>query len=583
MMKVMLLLPLVLCIALFSSAVPVQSQEPRSAVGEGQKTGQVPAGSVEEDLSLRVPLGSPVFSDFPLAVVDGEQITVRDLRDALGTLHGGMKGEKVRKKKDYTELLDRLIAAKLILHEARNMGLEELPEVKNAVDRFSRDTLLEELQEEVTREVKADEKQVDSLYRDIVKRWKIRSLAFEKEEDARKAVGAISAGKDFGVVAADAVARGAAKSEETLEAKPQEFLPVIAAEVSRMKEGSVSPVIKVESKGKPPAFVIVKFEGPRYPEDPVAREQAGQEALGRKKFEVLLKFNEALTKKYVTTDDKLFEALDYNVAADRIDKLLKDKRVLARIKGDKPITVADFSDALKKKFFHGMERAAGAGKITKAKKITVLEDMLARRTLRLEARKRGIDKSGDYLRRVNEYREAVLFGLFAQKVVAPDIRLDEADLRKYYEIHSPEYSIPRMLRLDSIVLQKRDEAVDVFERAKKGDDFKWLKENTEGQVVKGSKGLLTFPDGPVLESEVPVSLHGILSGAQAGDVRLYSSPEGYHYLLYVRESFPGGVQKFEDVQDDIAKKVFSEKVKKAIDEWGEKLKEHLDVKIYLAR
>ncbi len=572
-----------LSLIFFSAAVSTAGEVPPNPQAEGKVEAVPPSDT--EDLLVKVPLGSSLFDHLPLAVVEDEQITMTDLRDALGAVHGGVKGQRMRKQKDYGELVRRLVRSKLILHEAQRMGLDELPEVRKAVEGFSRETLLEELQEQVVKDVTADEKEVDSLYRDLVRRWKVRSLGFEKEDLARKALEAIKAGKDFSEVASDFIASGNAKSEETLEIKPKDFLPAVAAEVSKLKEGAVSPVIKVESGGKTPSsvYVIVKLEKIVYPDDPAAREQARLNVVGRKKLEALTRYNSSLTKKYVKIDSKIFDSLDYNVSMPGIEKLLKDKRVLASIKGDKPITVADFSEALKMRFFHGMERAAETGRITKGRKVAVLEDMLARRTLRLEALKKGIDKSEAYLRKVKDYKESVLFGVFAQKVVAPDIKLSEDEVKQYYETHSSEYSVPKMLRLDGIALGKRDDAVDVFEKLKKGDDFRWLKEHTEGQVAAGSKGLLTFPESPVLENELPDPVQRSLSGAVAGDARLYASPEGYYYVIYVQELFPGGVKALDEVRDDIAKKVFSEKVRKTIDELGDKLAEHADVKVYVAQ
>ena len=60
------------------------------------------------------------------------------------------------------------------------------------------------------------------------------------------------------------------------------------------------------------------------------------------------------------------------------EKLLADDRTLAKVKGEKPVTVADLSNALEKKFFHGAERAAQEKKINRRKDQT-LEEILNKR------------------------------------------------------------------------------------------------------------------------------------------------------------------------------------------------------------
>lgn len=570
-MKLTALLPV---FVLFLSLLFVQS-------GAGQDN--KPGAPAEETISIRVPLGEDLFSIIPVASIDGELITVKDLRDSLGTVHSGATVEAAgNRKRDYGDLLRRLIATRLILREAQTMGLDELPEVKALIETYNRNALIELLQEEVTKGVKADEAEAAKRYAERVKTWKTTSVAFELEEEARKAEAAVRSGRDFGEVAAEAVARGVGKGDKQgMSAKPKELLPPVSEALSRMEPGSVSPVIRVESEGKAPLFVLVRLEEVLYPDDQTVRQQVHDEVLNQKKVGALTDFNKALSKKYLKMKGKVFEKLDYNVADSAIEKLRKDTRVLATIKGDRPITVAEFTDALAKKFFHGMDQAAKSRKITLSKKITVLEEMLGRRLFRLEAMKRGIDKRPEYLRKVREYRESVLFGVFLQKVVAPDIRLGDEELRQYYEAHAEDYSYPSMIRLDGIAFVKRDDAVGVFERLKRGEDFRWLRENAEGQADRGAPGLMTFSEGPVLISEMAEGLQSALSNVQTGDVRLYTAPEGHHYILLAHEVFPPARQRFEEVRGDIAKKVFSIKMKAAIDEWGGRLREHADVRVYL--
>ena len=57
--------------------------------------------------------------------------------------------------------------------------------------------------------------------------------------------------------------------------------------------------------------------------------------------------------------------------------LIEDRRPLVRIAGEDPVTVADLAQALQKKFFHGVDRAAEGGRIN-ARKHATLEDQIGR-------------------------------------------------------------------------------------------------------------------------------------------------------------------------------------------------------------
>ena len=52
-----------------------------------------------------------------------------------------------------------------------------------------------------------------------------------------------------------------------------------------------------------------------------------------------------------------------------------------------------------------------------------------------EAVRREIDKSAEYKVRMKEHENSVLFGTYINKVLIPDIKVGEEDLKSYYEKH----------------------------------------------------------------------------------------------------------------------------------------------------
>jgi len=82
---------------------------------------------------------------------------VEDLRNSIAGIHEGkdegMKGRAGSTKIDFMELLQRLIDAKLIIQEARAMGLDELPEFQNSLDVFRQVTLRGMVREDIVKDV----------------------------------------------------------------------------------------------------------------------------------------------------------------------------------------------------------------------------------------------------------------------------------------------------------------------------------------------------------------------------------------------------------------------------------------------
>jgi len=510
-----------------------------------------------------------------VATVNDEPITLEEFNQELVSLHAGVIEEKKVGKIEESELLRRLINLRLIVQEARRIGLDELPEVKNMVDVYSRVALRELLTERYLKDVMPDEKDVERLYKELTKEWKIKSVIFEKEDAAKKMEEEIKAGSDFDEVAKQVVADGTAKGgEEGKYLKGKDLLPQIAQTVSKVEVGSISPIIPVKT-----GFVILKLEDIRQSDNPEAKNQAKWEALVQKRQKALEEYNNALIKKYVKLNHTILDSLDFESKEPGFEKLLKDQRVIATISGERPVMVAELSDNIRQQFYHGIGRAIEEKRVNE-KKLPILDEILYKRVFRKEALRLGIDKTAMYRHRVKEYENSVVFGAFVQKAVVPDVKMEEEELKAYYRGHIGEYTYPELIKMSSLAFLKRGNAEGCIEKMRKGTDLQWLMSNAEGQVNKDAKNLLSFEGNVVTVKSLPEGVQKVVSGARSGDLRLYESPEGYFYVLVVQDMVPAKPQPFEEAKKKIAQIVFDDKVKKALEEWAEKLRAVSDVKVY---
>ena len=564
---------------LFFLVLPVFAAENQSTEADKKKEGP---SAGEATITLKVPITSPIFSHAPLAVVNGEQITLEDLNKALTSSHEGMADDKKQAAKiDYAKILKRLINVRLILQEAKNIGLDELPETKYLVDDYARSALRGRLIEELAKNVQVDEQEVDRLYREVTREWKIKSAMFKKEGDAKKAADEIKAGKNFDEIVEQAIKDGTAQGGgEGAFLKPKDLQPQIAAALAKTDVGSVSAIIKIGSGKKDTGFVIFKVADTRFPDDPAAKDNARQAVLDSRKDEAVRNYKRSLYKKLVTLNRKLIAGLDYESSKPGLSALLKDKRVVAEIKGEKPVTVAELSRALQEKFYHGVETAAGSKKVNE-KKTEILDGMLEKRLFRREALRRGLDKTEKYKKMVRDYEQSVIFGTFIQKVVVPDVKVIEEEMRTYYREHGSDYTFPEMLRINSLVFGSMGEAEAVLSKLRKGTDFNWMKANAEGQVDKNTQGLLSFEGDIVMVKDFPDDVRKAVAGARAGDFRLYEGPGKYAYVLFIQDVVPPQKQSFDEVRGMVEKKVYGIKLNKAVEDWADKLRAAADVKVYL--
>lgn len=534
-----------------------------------------------EYISIKIPLSSERFSKVPLAVINGEEITVEDLRNIVVPGHEELMSGKKPEKVDYPQVLKRLINLKLIVEEARRIGIDELPQVKSLIDVYGRATLRDMFLDELGKDVKVTDEEIENLYKELVKEWKVKSALFDKEEDAKRILDEIKEGKNFDELLQKAISEKLARgSLEGLYLKAEDLHPLVKEAISKMEIGGISPIIKIGSEGKE-GYTIVKLEDIRYPEDPAKRIEAKEAVLGGKRIEAVRDFKRVAYKKYVKVEKKIFDSLDYDSKKVDLSKLLKDKRVLTRIKGEKPITVKDFTEQMKSKFFHGLERAIEGQRVNR-KKQEVLEEMIDKILFRKEALKRGIDKSEKYKRFVAEYADSVIFSFFIDRVLRPEIKISEEDIKAYYDEHVNDFIYPEMIKIDKIVFRDKNSAELAVDKLNKGADFKWVKANIEGQVSDETEGLLPFQGKFLIRKDLSEDISKVLTGVKIGDARLYEDPKGYFYVLYIQDIVPSKPQSLKEVRDMIYKRLYVKRLNSSIEEYAEKLKESAEVEIYLS-
>jgi hypothetical protein len=526
-----------------------------------------------------VPQALPLKNGRPaVAVVNRDAIYLDELLRESGPSANRTSLQQGRGSADDLALLDRLITIKLIVQEAATMGLAELPEIQKQVDVTSREILREVLIDRLVKDVTADPAAVEKLFRETVREWKTTSLLFQDAAAAQRAQKEIASGAAFADVAARAVAAKTAKTDGDNAYHPKtDYLPQIAQAIAPLRVGQVSPVIRLQA-----GYVLVRVVDIRYPENAEARAEAKKQVLSQQQVAFLKAHEEDLRRQFVVVNKTLLANLNYEAAQPTIDALLKDTRVVAEIKGAASVTVGDLTDYLKMQYFHGSDQPAQRRRMN-TNKTAALDATLGRRLLNMEALKLGIDKTNAYRDRVTGYKDSLVFDTFVQKVIAPENKMREDEVKQYYNGHLKDYSYPGMLRLRSLAFTRRSAAEDAIRKLREGTDYGWLAANADGQVAKGTPGLLAFDGQPVMVDSMPAGLQKSLADVKAGEPRLYASPEGPFYVLAVQQVLGSTARPYEDVREDIAKKLYGEKLKKGVETYAAKLRAQSKVETYLVR
>ncbi len=525
----------------------------------------------------RVPLFSERSGSIAVAKAGGEVVSLRDLADALGAVHQGHSATATAGERDFHAVLDRLINVRLAILEARAMGIDELPQYKASVDDAKESILRELVKLNAISSVQADPREVERLYKKAAREWKIRSVLFFKDEDAKRMAASLATGASFDELSAQAVAQKKAKGgDEGQFLREGKMLPPVLEAVRKLKVGGISKPIQL-----PGGVALLRLEGERVADDP--QERAKIEAGSRlaRRQVAIRKYAAALIEKYAKVDKKLLAKLDLEAPKPGIEALAQDTRVLTRIQGEKPITVAEWVGELRKKFFHGPEGAIQRKKLN-AKKQVVLDEMLHRRLLLKEGLSQRLQETEEYKRQVGDYADRLAFGAVFERVILTEVKVTDEEARAYYEKHKGEFTTPTLFKLRALAFGRPEDAEAAFQKLKTGTDFNWMAANADGQL-EAAKQSLHFDQVPVIATSLPAELAGALTGAKSGDYRRYADANGGHYVIGVTEEIPPTVQTFDETKASIGKKLQNEKVNKAFEDWTAKLRQHYAVEVLLTK
>jgi len=118
-------------------------------------------------------------------------------------------------------------------------------------------------------------------------------------------------------------------------------------------------------------------------------------------------------------------------------------------------------------------------------------------------------------------------------------------------------------------------------KLRSGDQLSWVKANAGGQVDKDAEDLQNLSGSVPVTPGLDEGLKAALSGAGAGEIRLYVGPEGYFYVISVVSVHPPETQDYPSAREPIAKQLYGEHVQAGLADWVERLRSSANIKVYL--
>ncbi|HEY6098173.1 MAG TPA: peptidyl-prolyl cis-trans isomerase, partial [Anaeromyxobacter sp.] len=494
-------------------------------------------------------------------VVDGQ-----DLKGEFVRRHGGHQRFLSSDEYIVRKFLDATIDRRLLLQEAYRLGLQDAPDIAEAVAELQQRKQAEELvRAEVKDKVAVSDAEVQAVYdartEDL---YLVRQIVTATRAEAEAIRAELAAGADFEAVArdrslADSRKFGGLVPEVAWGARAPEWEEAVFALEPKQVAGPFEAA---------DGFELVRLESRRKAEKPdLAQAQPRIRAiLQQRKLEA--RRREVVGELRARHAVKLAD-FDRRVEALRAAREAKDPRPVATWTEGK-LGLGELAQAL------DLDKLARLPPERQPKAVDAeVEAAVNERVVKAEAATRGYEALPEIARAVRDYREGLMENRLYGAHVFREVVVTDADVEAYYQAHAAEFLLPERRHVAHVVLASREAAEEVKQLLAGGAPFEEIvKTRSKDPEAAKTGGDL----GWIEKKEAPGDLAAIFdakAGALAGPVE---TKFGFH-VLKVLEIAPARTPPLEEVAADARKKATRVKNQERRDAWVKQLREAASIRV----
>lgn len=241
--------------------------------------------------------------------------------------------------------------------------------------------------------------------------------------------------------------------------------------------------------------------------------------------------------------------------------------ILARL-DEEVITLSQFNERISK-------LPAQYQELAKKAKVKLLDDFIVELLCYKEAIRLGIDRQKDTKEVLRAAKRKILMAKFIEEEVEKKIKVEEAEIRDYYEKHKDYFLVPETYKASHILVNTEEKAKALLNKLSEGADF--------GELAKAESMDLTNRRGGDVgyfkKGQLVPEFEEACLKLEIGQVSpIVKTSFGYH-IIKLTDKRPAGVRRFEEVRNEIKTKIKSMKRKERFNHITQKLKDKANIQI----
>jgi parvulin-like peptidyl-prolyl isomerase len=494
-----------------------------------------------------------------LAKVNQEIVQVDNLQRRLDRFHEIKDlGEKMKigiPNVDYRKILNELINDLLMVQDAVRIGLDNLPEYQARYNLTKVNLSLDMLhQEEVLDKVKISDKEIQDRFVFLNESVKIKHMVAKNRPRAEAFLTALNEGADFSIKLEE---KEIEITEKTI--KRGELPQELESFSFSSAEGETSGLIE-----KKDGFNAIRIEKKISPDKDI-NEKADKKIrkiLFREKAKIRNDeyFDSLRENAEIIVNDDALEALSWKnksnsetLSVATVNGIpIKGNEIIAQV--NIPFINKNREDIFKK---------------------TMLDKLIRDKLLDIEIAKRGYGNHENVQSRLSQIMNPYLLEIYRNKIVARFFKIEEEEVRKYYQDHEKKFRRPNKVKLRKIRVFRYQTAYDAFEELKKGADIGIMAMEISQDSTASKKGDTGWIEVIRLDPMIQSYLDKMEIGGIYGP---FATKPGY-IILRMDGKMEGDLKSFEEVKRNIVDRISKKKYDLASEEYVKRLRSQSKIEI----
>ncbi|HAJ33022.1 MAG TPA: hypothetical protein DCK79_06585 [Candidatus Atribacteria bacterium] len=208
-------------------------------------------------------------------------------------------------------------------------------------------------------------------------------------------------------------------------------------------------------------------------------------------------------------------------------------------------------------------------------KSMVLDQMISEKLLIQEAKDMGLEEDKDVLEQIKKMTEQILVQALIEREILDKIDVNNEEISEYYKLNKDSFTEKEQVHLYNILLETEEEAKNVLEQLKAGEDFSEIaiEKSTGPSAAKG--GDL----GYLSKGTIIPEIEDVVFSLELEELsEVVKTDFGFH-ILKITDKKPETIKTLEEAKEEIIQTLLPAKQKEAFENLLEELKGKAEIDI----